>query len=69
MVPEPIVAPIGAAGEGFAGTNLTPHSPEAIPRSTPETPEPQPTPASPTRTRPRNKHKNVSPDSRKENRG
>lgn len=36
MVPEPIVAPIGAAGEGFAGTNLTPHSPkpsqEALPR-------------------------------------
>lgn len=32
MVPEPIVAPIGAAGEGFAGTRLTLHSPETLPR-------------------------------------
>ncbi|UJC77688.1 hypothetical protein D4768_08290 [Rhodococcus erythropolis] len=31
MVPEPIVAPIGAAGEGFAGTRLTQYSPETLP--------------------------------------
>lgn len=45
MVPEPIVAPIGAAGEGFAGTSSTLHSPETIPRCPSRGPEP-PTPLS-----------------------